>query len=472
MTSKKALKVKGGFLPKQPAFLKRIGTQVTPRDVAGLVKYAASKAADPNFSMQESLKSLSQRVAVEAGKKVFEVIEEGLAGQEAQETIAESETTVVGRTNPSSTVGKTYRTKFNVGRRPTKTVNALAKTNGTTKYVALDTNTTTEGPLRESLTLRTGFNQKTIAAFGDASYWSMLDLETLTDAATFQRSVGSFQRAYWMTRSFGVKYKMMNRNKFNKMKVKVHFCRLEKPDFGPLEWFRDCFNTTLPTVATTNIQTIPYNLQLTDRKPALPDAKYALTSYCSVDPVMGSIRKSKIFEEVFTIQKTFSRWLDPGEVWELDYNHFTGPGLKLDSIILQEDSLSFESSASAFYYPIFEVVGPQVECYDSENGSNSYIGTCSGSIQFEMRKHCEIVQASYDPNNLYNTNDGYSEQRWAYRVYTDSLTSPVPEAITRRFNVDYENILLPGQVAAADKYVIPVTTDQQVVRGGKTAIAN
>lgn len=89
-----------------------------------------------------------------------------------------------------------------------------------------------------------------------------------------------------------------------------------------------------------------------------------------------------------------------------------------------------------------------------------------------MKKHCEIVQASFDPSNLYEANDGYNEQRWAYRVYSNSMTSPDTTAITRRFSVPYDDILIPGQVAQLDKYIIPVTTDQQVVRGGKTATAD
>ncbi len=179
---------------------------------------------------------------------------------------------------------------------------------------------------------------------------------------------------------------------------------------------------------------------------------------------------ARLFDECFTIQKTFSQVLEPGEEWEIDYTHMTGPGIRLSHLITQGDSFAWDEDGAAFYYPIFEMVGVPVECYDSENVDNSYIGTSSGSIQIEMRKQCEIVQSQSNPSNLFETQDGFEDKRWAYRVYTDSAMSSATGSLNRRFNVPYVDIQKVGNSAAPNKYVIPITTNQQVTRGGYTNI--
>lgn len=458
-----ALSTRGGFTTSP--FMKKVGSVVTAKDVAQFVKYAAGSSPRAQKFVEESMRNISKAQAgVRVADKVIDIVKEGFGDEPGKEVIAETSTTVTGSSNLSSTLGKKYKTKFFVGQRPTKAVVDAGKQNGTTKQDYNDTMTVSDPVIRAALTLKTGFNQKLFAAYNSRSYWEFAKMEELVDAASFERMTGGFQRAYWLTKHFGVKYRMLNRNKYLKMKVKVHFVRQLKVGFSPLEWFQDCFNTTLPTVGDTNKLSIPFNTQLTPRI----DEVSGTVSSCGVDPYRGSITKARIFGDAFEVQKSFSRTLDPGEVWEIDYRHFTGPGMRLDNIITSDATGTTADSAAVFYYPIFEIVGPQVECYDSEDGDEAYIGTSSGAIQLEMKRYFEIVQAPTNPNDVYDPTDGYQSTKWAYRVYTSDTTSTGTSSPVRIFNVDYGDILRGGGSAAPGKYIIPVTTDQSVVRGGKT----
>lgn len=468
-SSRKGLRARGGFASSPNiTFMRGLKGSVTPANVGSFIKYAAEKSPAAEAFAKRSMKALAgAKIGVEVAGKVIDMVEEGFATETGSATVSETTNTVTGVTNPASTVGRVYRTKFYVGSPPTKTVNREASSNGTTKFTALDTQTIKEGVQRTSLTMKTGFNQKAITMFNsNAAFWTLGDLEALSEAASYQRMLNGNQNAYWLTKWFGVKYNLMNKNRYLKMKVKVHFVRQIKTDYGAQSWFADVFSPTLPDSGTFNVATIPYNLQLTNR--TVTSEK----TVCGVDPVFGSLTKSKIFNEVFEIQKTLTRTLDPGECWDIDYRHMTGPGLRVNKIVMTEDSTDINNQSAAFYFPIFEIVGSRVECYDSETLDEAFIGTSSGAIQVEMRKHCEIVQAQASQGNLYETLDGYFESKWAYRVYTDSKMGPETSQVTRRFSVDYDDIQNPGASAAAGKYVIPVSTDLNLVRGGKTSVAN
>ena len=460
-TSSKPVSVRGGFA------IPRSGI-ITSKDFARMAAKAAGSHVDPAAKVAATLLGTATgKFAAAAGGKTVEIVADAIARGRDKEAVAISDTTIQGSPNPNSTIGRKFRTSFEVGTPSTSTVRRLAKNNGTQKVMKYDTQVSAafDSAERTSLTTRTGFNQKTVFWFDDKSYWTIGELGNMTNSNLYDRTVNSSQVAYWMTKYFGNRYTIMNKNKYLKQTVKVHFAKLVQPTFDPKAWLNDSFiSGALPTTATTNDETIPYNLQLT------PLTNVADKSQVGIDPKLGRLTKSSIFNQTFQIQKTFTRQIEPGETWEITYKHHTGPGLKLQDIIREVANANWDAGASAFYYPIFEIVGPVVECSESTNTNNTFIGTSSGSVQVEMQKFCEIVNAPADRDGLYETSDGYEKDNWAYRVFTDMSTTDNSSVISRRFNVDYADILPAGATAADDKFIIPVATETQTARGGKANI--
>lgn len=447
---------RGGFTNPGMTSVKAIGR---------LIEQNAGRGSSAGSYVRRSLSRLEQaKVVADIAGTAYSVVSDGIARGRDKDTIAESKTTTTGTFSPSSTVGRKFRTEFTVGKMPTSSVKQMERLGGSRKLVSHDTEVSDVASTRDSLTLRTGFNQKTVKAYDQRSYWDMEDLISLSDASSFTRNWTQWQKAYWMTKFFGVKYKMYNKNKYTSMKVNVHFVKLLAPLYGPKEYLAESFSATLPNVATVQEGTIPYNLQMT----AMTNDANSLR--VGIDPQLGSLRKANSFNSVFKIEKTFSRNIAPGETWELDYKHYTGPGLCLNDIIRQEqDTNTFSQDAPAFFYPIFEIVGSQVECVDSTDEFKSYIGNSSGSVQLEMKKYCEIVTNTSGLSEVYDLT-GLKRGQWAFKVYTDYSTGSSTTSVLRRFNVDVTDILREGEAAAAGKFIIPVSTETNTARGGRSNI--
>lgn len=458
----KDLAIRGGFVTKMP-------NPPTPRYVyTSVSKRLGSGPQAVNKGRSFVASMANAKAALDVAGKTIDVVSQVRALGQSGDTTAVSHTSSVGVPNPNSSIGRRFTTKFDVGQPSSRIVNEKARSNGTRKLTQYDTSTSDQDPTsasRQSLTLTTGANQKSVFGFDSRSYWTLGDLEDLVDADLYTRSTNQAQTAYWMTKYFGTKLKIMNTNKFLKMKIKVHWLKPNQTSFSPKAWLSDCVETgALPTAASTDVDLVPYNLQLTAATNATERFDVAL------DPQLGSMRKSKLFDILFDVPKYFQKTLEPGETWELDYCHHTGPGIRLNDLISTEDNATWDENAAAFYYPLIEVVGSQVEIVDSQNRDSSFIVTSSGAVQMEMKKYCEIVLADTSPASIYaSSSGGFTKNRWDYRVFTDfSTTLTDGTGIVRRFNVDYNNILKAGEPDGLGKFIIPVTSDTQKVRGGRS----
>jgi len=457
----KDLSIRGGFVGSMPR------GKMTPQGVYKTV--AANLGTGPSAisNGRAFISSMaSAKAALDVAGATIDVVGQVRALGQAGNTTAVSRTTSSGLATNTSAIGRKFKTTFDVGRPSTRIVNEKGRTSGTRKLTQFDTsvqNLDPTSPARTSLTMTTGANQKFVYAYDNRSYWTMKDLEDLTDASVYNASKNQSQKAYWLTKYFGVKYRLMNTNKYLKVKVKVHWLKSLKTGFAPKEWVRDCTkNDGLPGTEN-NIQWIPYNTQLTTGTDN-PE-RFGV----GIDPQLGSMNKSKLFGMVFQTVKTFTKTMEPGESWEIDYKHHTGPGIRLNDMVITKDSVSWAEGAAAFYYPMFEIVGVPVEVVNASNRDSSFIATSSGAVQLEMKKYCEIVNSDLTSPEVFDAQGGYERNNWAYRVFTDySTTATESQQITRRFNIDYNNILKEGEADAAGKYIIPITTELQKVRAGKS----
>lgn len=459
----KDLIIRGGFVPSIPK-------TATPERVMKTVGASLGSGPDPVSRGRDFVATMAKaKTVLDVAGKTIDVVAQAKAMGQSGDTTAVSETTVSGIANPNSAIGRKFKTKFMVGQKPTRIVNEKGRLNGTRKITQYDTqvqDTVSTGAQRQSLTMTTGANQKSFYGFDERSYWTLNDLEGLVDAASYSSAKNHAQIVYWMTKYFGTRITMMNTNKYLKMRVRVHWLKANQTGFTPKDWLADMVKAaSLPAPTDTEADWVPYNLQLT------PAENTSQRFSVALDPKLGSMRKSKLFEVIFDTTKTFTKTLEPGETWEMDYCHYTGPGVKVNDLIITDDLATYATSAAAFYYPMFEIVGKPSEVVDSQNRESSFIATNAGAIQLEFKKYCEIVSADISTANLYDTGTagGYEADQWAYRVFTDYATTNTDTGIiNRRFNVNYTDILKAGEADAAGKYIIPLTSDTAKVRGGRS----
>lgn len=467
-STRKALKMRGGFTPSKPPRLKPINPSNANSFIGKTLKDAASRTSNPGASFARMLgKVAAERIVQDIAGTAYQRIKAAPGtnkGSNSSGEIARSSTEVVTRANPTGASGKVYKTKFYVGQEPTRAVKEAERQGGSQKVTRLDTEVNNvTAAARTPLAISYGFNRKEFAWYNSTSHWSPDDVQFMTAIATHLADEETRnQRVYWMSKYFGMKYKILNTNKFLRTKVKIHFCaQLDTTDSA-----QDSMASFANTTASTQLQTrIPIDYQFNDL------VVNGSRENVAVDPYLCNIKSSEGFNARFAVAKTFTKTLMPGEVWELDYRHFTGPGLRLDDIYAKDFlGTKFNAFSALFLYPVFELVGPQVECYDSTDPNVSYVGTGSGQVRLEMKKYAEICTTQGSLNDIYDAVTGFEKGNWAFRVYSDP--PPSDTVTTKRFNVAYENILRDGEASAAGKFVIPVSTDTAIVRAGRDKIAS
>lgn len=471
-STQKMRRVRGGaFAPSQSRRVSR------PQGMTSIIKAeirkTANRSKDPlRVAGEEMLKAAAYSASVKIGSAIVDVAKDSLLRD--GNNVATIENHRVVKTKKSDVLtGMTYKTSFQSGKPSTSTVLRVERNNGCRKFNYFDTmasaTTVTE---RNELSPIWGFNQKGVIWYDNKSYWSYADLFSFMNFTSYIRPTTKSQTSYLLTKNFGVETKIMNQNKYTNAKVTVHWVRQLLNGESPKTRMGRCFFTgpSLPTSADVQANTIPYNLQ-----------NQVLTqsggvSVTAMDPIDGSLYKSPNFREDFEVVKTMTKVLKPGDVWEIDYKHHTGPGLVLEDMFDKytdrgSDS-GFNENAAAFYYPIFTAHGPQVEAFESTSplGQNSFIGTAPAALHFEFRKYGEIVQSSSNVGEAPSGGSsvgGFTSTNWAIRTFTKPGPLFATNTVGRRAYVDIQNILATGEPALAGKYVIPVTTEYFVDRGGR-----
>lgn len=462
-TLKKVTTTRGGFTSRSGG---RISTIITPKNadkvVEKVILKGTAKIKNRGFAVSGILKALGNAdIGVRIGNtRYYQLHGRPATGQDDNGSVPASDSTAIkGFSDPSNVIGKTYKTTFEVGQPSTKTVNQIGKQNGTRKITLTDTMVSASTPLLLSLNTDTGFNQRSITAYREHAYWTYDNLFTLSGVASYAQDPNTVQKAYWLSKYFGTTTTILNRNKYLKMKVKVIWVSQKNLNINAIDAYNKTFNAD---IGIQDMGAIPRELQL--RNPGL--ATYNTQAW--LDPKLGRLTGSDDFNNAFEIEKTFTRMLEPGEVWTIDYKHHTGPGLDLKHLIAAKNDTGVVTvSASPFLYPIIQIEGKQVACIDSSNNGIQYIGTSPGSILVHFKKYAELVTASKS-NPYESITPGLVHDDWAYRVFT----KPEPargDGVLRRTNVNYENILRTGETDAPGKYYIPVTTELGLRRGGKEA---
>lgn len=469
--SRKGGTTKRAFVPALPP-----GRGVLPQPIGDAVeaeiKRRAKRAIDPiKKAAADVVKTAAHTAAVNiAGKVISAATDAPVRGDQPAPTV---EGTKMVATKRSATLsGRTFKTTFEAGKPNSSAIRQTEKLNGSRKFTQFDTMTDRQDPtLRRELSPIAGFNRKEVMAYDNTSFWSYNDLFGLLNFGSYNYPLTRSQTTYWMAKHFGVNTRIMNQNRYTNVKMKVHWVRQILQGKSPQAQVADAFS---PDLLTHFEGTIPFDLQLT---PSTSGTTYAA---CSMDPRKGSLKKSPAFNDSLEVVKTMTRTLAPGDVWEIDYKHHTGSGLKLEELFDKYTNRltdeGYNENAAAFYYPIFEFNGPQVEAYESNDAlsQHSYIGTAPCAVHFEFRKYADICLDSAPLTTTYSlapNGGGMQDIRWAFKTYTKAGNDANPAVVERIFNIPVGNILAPGQAPGAGFWVIPVITEFDVERGGRPAAA-
>lgn len=464
--TRRALGRRGGFAPSGRSYQNMPVNEAVGKTLKN--RTAGAKSPGKAFA-RDLLKLAAGRIVQDIAGTVYQRIEGASSSIEGgnTDTVGATSETVVRQKATGRVSDKIHKTKFVSGPMPTSTINRIAKNNGTERIKRLDTevNQGSDSTNRQYFNIPYGFNQKAFGMFDSNSYWSLNDIYSTSGITLISTdSDEQVQKVYWCSKSFSNRYKILNTNKYLKAKVKIH---LFKQNHMPLSALGICSAFGSTSVATPNTGAIPANYQLADRATSPGSVRAIIYA----DPKLTTIKSSESVNVDMTLVKTFSKTLGPSELWQFDHTHYTGPGMRMDNLFATKSYTDdYDPQAAAFYYPMFEVVGPEVECYDSQDDNLTFIGTGSGKIQFEFSKTAEVCLAQSDLSNI-SQSPGFTTSNWAYRIfnkYVPSLTG----SNAKIFNVAYDNILRDGDPSATGKYIIPVATDYTITRGGKDKVAS
>ena len=401
----------------------------------------------------------AQRVSVDIEGTKYQKI----ATNDYSQTGKSSQTTLSKTTNTTSKsqtshvrAGQMLRTKLETGKPSSSSVIRANKQNGSRIVTLRDTRTQLSGtdPGRGFLSQKFGFNQRKYAMYSSVIYPRIADLDSLysisskniTDLTRWDVSV--YGNIEWMKQGFTA----TNTNSFLDVELKVHWCTCSNPAINPYVTFQNSFNPTYPDAPvfdTTGLY--PDNLTFSARTGTGGETSVL------VDPYLGNLNSSDIFENEISIRKTFTKRLKPGDVWSFEHKHNMGSGCRIDIInTIYKDGINSENDGTPVsLFPIFEMKGRLVDAYNSANKGLRYTGTAPGGVQFEFMKSAKVGLPSQD---VYATQDSiYEVSNVGTRTYIKKFPGTI--APSQRFNVNADKIIQLGQTAAEDKYIIPVTSD-------------
>lgn len=346
-----------------------------------------------------------------------------------------------------------HKTKYHFGQPATRSVKQYARMNGTEKIDFVDTRySPTYAPLttaRIQLSQTAGFNRKQVLTYGDA-HFNATELMNLYDFTTWSPPENRIEWVYGLTTLMQSKYEIMNAGSYFPSKVTIKV-------YSPTSTERTVSSAILtgtPTQAEINANTPSDALAL----------KYSLAGHQNNDGVQrawidpkASLDMSPEFDRRFKKVKQFSKTLQPGDVWEFDYNQHAGPGLRLDKL-----ATIFEDSPFALVgnLVVIEHKGVPCEAVLNENKSNSFMGTSPSWIQVSFKKSIQLVKTAVQSLDAIDAGDEGGVKTRNYMIRAFSKQDGTDLLSNRIINYAVENIGEPDETGA-DIY-IPVIANKVV----------
>jgi len=350
-----------------------------------------------------------------------------------------------------------HKTNFEIGQPPTRSVNMLARLNGTEKRELFNSQVGgtfgADSVGRDELSFETGFNQKQTFSVKDAII-GVGEMNALYEMGDYIFPENKRQRIYGLMQMIYSKIRIMNNGQYFRSKVKIHVLRPTRASTSFVLPLTTAFPNDTEFTNQSGDGTIPHS-----------DAFAAFIETPRVASALSSVRSSVYdsanFRRNFDNVKTFTKMLAPGDVWDFDMSTYLGPGVRLDETKRIEIQ---NPNASLGYQILIEHQGVPCEAVNDADRNESFIGTSPSFLQLEMSRGVEGVLASTTQAdfNAVASAGGVVSGKYAIKVFTDNDAS-TPSSKLINYNV--ANVTEPG--AGAGNVFIPVMTDTVVDYAGE-----
>jgi len=365
-----------------------------------------------------------------------------------------------------------FKTKFEYGRRSSQAIRSMAAQNGTVSVNLINTETSTnfnevDSPgaalNRADLSKSYGFNQKLLLVPGrflTLSVRRALAIFGLDPQARLNEAFNT-QQIYGMCMEERTRTRIMNTSTYFPTIIKYYMVSVEgeskeQPSFHGL--LRSIGQAGISTGVADDPNVDP---TLTGRIPGIQQfsdivqdssANNRVFNTLVVDPET-SITGRADFRGAYSVMKTFTKKLMPGDVWELDITRHTGAGWDLSKMAVSSDA-STEDGYAVSHYPLIECQGIPCEC-SKNTGDLTYMGTSPGWIQTQFRTDTKFINKPIQSiSNVRGVSPSY-----AIRAFVKNVASDTGSAV-RKFNVSAANIGPPD--GPAGNYYIPLVSDKEV----------
>lgn len=436
---------------------------------------------------------------------------------------------MLNSTDPAHPRG-THRTRVDTGHPTSKVLQRLAKQNGTNTVLISDTKLSQFGNLlghvipRGELDHGHGFNVKSLFflhGISSPGYRSIMEalfsspsVNTLAGWLSNPTSSKFVDKRYMSFKWLESKISIHNENTYFPCKVKIY---LIKPKYTLQKQNNDPSNTsTAIQNYLLDIQAKAFNLATgVQSRLAMPNFyqnNFPLLVGQTVNPIdfsetdnykrlgmkvdlqlRGSITQSAWFRENFSIEKTFSKMLQPSDDWIFTHRQHFGPGIDIDAFRSHFIDMNFTIPSAGGIGSvvnnwgndcpmgyIFAVETMGIPCTavlgDATDGSgatvvkSTYQGTCPGQIHLEYRSKCSYIQATKADAGVSIGGDGsdqfvhvrtFTKQDYKYQDNRQVRYVPLADIVNTEAEVTY------------NKAFIPVVTDKSIsgvqVKGLKAA---
>jgi hypothetical protein len=368
-------------------------------------------------------------------------------------------------------LAKQFKTVFEYGRRASKAMKMLATQNGTlTKTIhSTETQAVWRDPAdaRVGLSQNYGFNQKMLLVPGRTIALSVKRamVEFGLDPEPILNTANTIETIYGMCLEERIKHRILNTSTYFPTNVTVRLISTASgnDDNSTFHSLLESIGSTVAPVEPASSQTqtgrIPGALQFS----GIVNSSLAATppryfSRMVVDPE-ANINSAPDFRSNFSVAKTFSKKLMPGDIWDIDITRHTGSGWNLTQMATLEEPSTQEDSHSVGLLCLIEAKGIPCECSTNINAvePKSYIGTSPGWLQFESKTDLKFINRQIESiNNTVGITPNY-----AIRGFVKEITPTVSLGpSSKKFNKDASEIGLP--TGPIDKFNIPLISDKDV----------
>jgi len=350
-----------------------------------------------------------------------------------------------------------HKTNFEIGQPSTRSVNMLARLNGTEKRELF--NTQVGGTFgansvgRAELSFETGFNQKQTFCVKDLTP-EIAEINALYEMGDYIYAENKRQRIYGLMRMLYSHLRVMNNGQYFRSKVKIHVLKPTRASSS----FVVPVTTAFPNDTQFTNQSADGTIPHSDSFAAFIETPRVISALSSI---RSSMYDSPNFRRNFEHVKTFTKTLAPGDVWDWKMETHLGPGARLDETRRIQD---LNPDALLGYLVVIEHQGVPCEAVNDADRNESFIGTSPSFLQIEFNKGVEGVLASTTQAdyNAVAAAGGVASGKFAIKVFTDNDASG-PSSKLINFNVG--NVTEPG--TGAGNIFIPVMTDTVVDYAGE-----